>query len=213
MRVARQFAMAMSLAVIAAGCNQPDSRAPAGSSAPPTPAVQNPVERGGYLVSAMGGCDDCHTPKRMTPNGPEPDMTRRLSGHPAADRLPAVPPGVIAPDKWAALANGHFTGWAGPWGVSYARNLTPDTATGLGSWTEEMFIKTIRNGKQQGEGRALLPPMPWQVYKNMTDDDLKAVWAFLRSLPAVNNAVPDPAPPPPSSAAMPPASSNPPSNQ
>ena len=213
MRVPRQFAMAMSLVFIAAGCSQPDSGSPAGSSATPTPAVQSPVERGSYLASAAGGCDDCHTPKRMTPNGPELDTTRRLSGHPAAEKVPAVPPGVIAPDKWAALANGHFTGWAGPWGVSYARNLTPDVATGLGSWTEDMFIKTMRNGKHQGEGRDLLPPMPWQVYKNMTDDDLKAVWAFLRSLPAVNNAVPDPVPPPQSSAVMEPASSKPRSNQ
>jgi hypothetical protein len=149
----------------------------------------------------------------MTPNGPELDTARRLSGHPAADKVPAVPPGVIAPDKWAALTNGHLTAWAGPWGVSYARNLTPDVATGLGSWTEDMFIKSIRNGKHQGEGRGLLPPMPWQVYRNMTDDDLKAVWAFLRSLPAVNNAVPDPAPPPQSSAVMEPASSKPRSNQ
>ena len=128
-------------------------------------------------------------------------MTRRLAGHPAGDKLGAVPPGVIAPDKWAALVNGHLTAWAGPWGVSFSRNLTPDTATGLGSWTEEMFIKTIRTGKHQGEGRNLLPPMPWPVYKNMTDDDLKATWAFLRSLPPINNAVPDPVPPPQSAAA------------
>ena len=58
-----------------------------------------------------------------------------------------------------------------------------------------MFIKTIREGKHQGEGRPLLPPMPWQEYANMTDDDLKAVWAYLRSIPAINNPVPDPVPP------------------
>jgi hypothetical protein len=83
----------------------------------------------------------------------------------------------------------------GPWGVSFSRNLTPDQSTGIGSWTEEMFIKTIRDGKHQGEGRALLPPMPWQMYAQMTDDDLKAIFAFLRSLPAIANAVPDPIPP------------------
>ena len=106
-----------------------------------------------------------------------------------------------------ALVNGNLTVWAGPWGVSFSRNLTPDTATGLGSWTEQMFINTIRNGKHQGEGRPLLPPMPWQVYKNLTDDDLKAVWAFLRSLPAINNAVPEPIPPPQSAGVATPATS------
>lgn len=197
----RKLANITPMIVIAAACNQPAPQPPAAASTPPAAPMQSVIERGSYIVTAVGGCDDCHTPKRMTPNGPEPDMTRRLAGHPAGDKLAAVPPGVIAPDKWAGLVNGHLTAWAGPWGISFSRNLTPDTATGLGSWTEEMFIKTIRTGKHQGEGRNLLPPMPWSVYKNMTDDDLKATWAFLRSLPAINNAVPDPVPPPQSAAA------------
>jgi hypothetical protein len=160
------------------------------------------VERGRYLT-VIQGCDDCHSPKVFKGPLPEPDMTRRLSGHPASEKIPAVPANLIAPspDKWGAITNNHFTAWAGPWGVSFARNLTPDTATGLGSWTEEMFIKTIRLGKHQGEGRDLLPPMPWPDFKNMTDDDLKALWTFLRSLPAINNPVPDPIPPSAPSAA------------
>jgi hypothetical protein len=142
----------------------------------------------------IGGCNDCHSPKTMTERGPEPDMSRALSGHPAGEKLPAVPKGVVSPDAWGTIANNGFTAYVGPWGMSFSRNLTPDTATGLGSWTEDMFIKTIREGKHQGEGRPLLPPMPWPMYRQMTDDDLKAVFAYLRTVPAINNPVPDPVP-------------------
>ena len=155
------------------------------------------VERGAYLVGMMG-CNDCHTPWKVGPKGPEPDMARALTGHPAGLVMPP-PPAPSGPWIWSGAATN--TAFAGPWGVSFTANLTPDKETGLGSWTEEMFIKTIRTGKHQGEGRNLLPPMPWPVYKNMTDDDLKATWAFLRSLPPINNAVPDPVPPPQSAAA------------
>jgi hypothetical protein len=180
---------------LAVSCTPPAQET---STAPPAekpaPPAQSPVERGRYLVT-LGGCHDCHTPKTFTAAGPEPDMTRQLSGHPASDKTPMVPAGVIGPDKWGTVAGNHFTNWAGPWGVSFSRNLTPDQATGIGSWTEEMFIKTIREGKHQGEGRPLLPPMPWQMYRQATDDDLKAIYAYLRSIPAIANAVPDPIPP------------------
>lgn len=156
--------------------------------------AQKLIERGRYLVT-VGGCDDCHTPKVMGPKGPEFDMTRRLSGHPAHESIPEIPEGVIAPDKWMAVTNFHLTAWAGPWGVSFTRNLTPDMATGLGSWTEEMFIKAMRTGKHMGEGRPILPPMPWFNVAAMTDTDIKSVFAFLRSLTPIENAVPDPIPP------------------
>jgi hypothetical protein len=191
----RVIVVLVPLWILTAACNQQPASAP---GQPPTGGAQraqSPVDRGNYLVS-VGVCDDCHSPKIFKATGPEPDMTRRLSGHVASEKAMPVPADLIAPDKWGALANNNFTAWAGPWGVSYARNLTPDMATGLGSWTEDMFIKTIRNGKHQGEGRDLLPPMPWPHYKEMTDDDLKAVFAFLRSLPPINNPVPDPLPPP-----------------
>ena len=170
-------------------------------AAPPPPPAPDPatvkaaqVERGKYLVT-IGGCNDCHTPKVMTDKGPALDEARLLSGHPSGEAPAAVPAGALTPTGWVALTNGGLTAWAGPWGISFSRNLTPDQATGLGSWTEEMFIKTIRAGKHQGEGRDLLPPMPWQMYRNATDDDLKAVFAYLQSLPPIDNAVPDPIPP------------------
>jgi cytochrome c553 len=150
--------------------------------------------RGKYLVTAMG-CNDCHTPWVMAANGPEPDMTRMLSGHPASMALPP-PPAASGP--WIASFAATQTAWAGPWGISYTRNLTPDKETGLGSWTEQQFIDTIRNGREQGRGRQLLPPMPWPMYRNLNDADLKAIFAYLQAIPAMANKVPDPviAPPP-----------------
>ena len=149
------------------------------------------IERGKYLVN-LGGCNDCHSPKVFTPMGPVPDTSRLLSGSPATFKLPEVPNGVIAPDKWGALTNNDFTVWAGPWGVSFTRNLTPDVATGIGSWTEEIFIKALRTGKDMGEGRDILPPMPWPNIGQSTDADLKAIFAYLKSLKPIENAVPDP---------------------
>jgi hypothetical protein len=150
------------------------------------------VEQGKHIVMMIGQCNDCHTPKFLTPKGPVLDTTRLLSGHPANDKLPDVPPGVIGPDKWGALGSNDFTAWYGPWGTSFTANLTPDIATGLGSWTEEMFIKTMRTGKHMGEGRDLLPPMPWYNLKPLSDQELKAIFAFLHSLKPIENAVPDP---------------------
>ena len=156
---------------------------------------QKQIEHGKYLVT-VAGCNDCHTPKKMMPAGPPVlDESRLLSGHISVDKIPSIPQGVIAPDKWGALTNNNLTAWAGPWGVSFAKNLTPDNATGLGSWTEDMFIKAMRTGKDMGQGRQILPPMPWQDFAQMTDQDLKDVFGYLRSLKPVSNAVPDPIPP------------------
>lgn len=157
----------------------------------PTGMKNAMIEHGRYLVN-VGGCDDCHSPKVMTPMGPVPDTTRLLSGHPADSKLPDVPQGVLGPDKWGALTTGDLTAWVGPWGTSFTRNLTPDVETGLGSWTEAMFIKTLRTGKHMGEGRNLLPPMPWQAIGHSTDRDLKDIFAYLQSLKPISNAVPDP---------------------
>ncbi|MDQ3348544.1 MAG: c-type cytochrome [Acidobacteriota bacterium] len=146
------------------------------------------VARGKYLVTAAG-CHDCHTPWKMGANGPEPDMSLSLSGHPAAMTLPP-PPAPSGP--WIASSTATNTAWAGPWGISYTANLTPDPETGLGQWTEQQFIDTIRTGRRQGRGREILPPMPWPAFKNYNDADLKAIFAYLRSLPPMKNKVPDP---------------------
>ena len=157
------------------------------------------VKRGHYLVTILA-CNDCHTPFKMGPNGPEPDMTRMLSGHPEAMKLPKAP---AAAGPWLWFGAATNTAYAGPWGVSYAANLTPDQNTGLGIWTEDMFVKALRTGKHMATSREILPPMPWPSYGKMTDADLKSVYAYLRTIKPITNHVPDA-----EVAAMPPAPAN-----
>lgn len=149
------------------------------------------LERGKYLVSTSA-CNDCHTPWHIGPSGPEPDMSRMLSGHPENFSITA-PASLSGP--WMVAASPTNTAWSGPWGVSFTANLTPDPETGLGKWTEATFIQTIRTARHMGRGRMVLPPMPIMVYQNFTDEDLGAIFAYLQSIPAVENRVPEPLPP------------------
>jgi mono/diheme cytochrome c family protein len=152
------------------------------------------LRRGEYLVT-FGGCHDCHSPKVMSPQGPVPDPSRLLSGHPQDETVPPVPAGALTPGGWMAMTNGHLTAWVGPWGVSYAANLTPDKRTGLGGWTGDQFVKTMRTGKHLGVGRPLLPPMPVADVAALTDADLRALFAWLQSIKPIENQVPQPSPP------------------
>jgi len=151
------------------------------------------VALGKYIVHTSG-CDDCHTPKIFTDKGPVFDTTRSLSGFPAGEVLPEIDMNMIGPGKWT-MTDKHLAAWVGMWGISYASNITPDKATGIGTMTEEMFIKTIRDGKYMGVGRPLLPPMPWDVLRKKTDQDLKAIYAYLMSIKPIHNQVPQPTPP------------------
>ena len=146
------------------------------------------VERGTYLVGMMG-CNDCHTPWKLGPQGPEPDMTRALTGHPQDMVMPPPPP---ASGPWIWHGGATNTAFAGPWGVSFTANLTPDKETGLGTWTEEMFIATMRTARHQGKGRPILPPMPVKMIGRANDEDLKSIFAYLQSLAPVKNKVPAP---------------------
>ena len=150
------------------------------------------VKLGEHLVKTIG-CGDCHTPKKMGPNGPEDDHSLLLSGHPGGPGVLPAPKPAAGP--WVIAVTGDITAWSGPWGVSFTRNLTPDKETGLGDWTEQNFIDTIRTGRRLGKGRALLPPMPVPAFNNLTDDELKAIFAYLQSIPAIRNPVPEPIPP------------------
>jgi mono/diheme cytochrome c family protein len=150
------------------------------------------VKRGEHLV-LTGGCADCHTPKTMGPNGPEEIHSLSLSGHPAGSPLTPMP--KLPPGPWVIASTGDLTAWSGPWGVTFARNLTPDKETGLGDWTEQNFIDTFRSGRRMGKGRVLLPPMPIPAFSNFTDDELKAIFAYLQSIPAIKNPIPEPLPP------------------
>ena len=149
------------------------------------------VERGKYLVTAIG-CNDCHTPWKMGSNGPEPDMSRMLSGHPADMQLPPAPAPV---GPWMIGGAATNTAWSGPWGVSFTANLTPDKETGIGTWTKQNFIDTIRNQRHMGAGRPILPPMPAPAYATFSDEDLGSIYAYLQTLPAISNKVPAPLPP------------------
>lgn len=157
--------------------------------APPTEAER--IEHGKYLVGIMG-CHDCHSPKKMGPNGPELDADRLLSGFQAGTTLPPMPKDN---QGWALMAM-DLTAAVGPWGTSYAANLTSDES-GIGSWTEEQFVRALTKGLYKGiEGsRPLLPPMPWQNLVHAKPEDLKDIFMYLKSTRPVNNVVPAPLPP------------------
>ena len=146
------------------------------------------LERGKYLVN-FGGCNDCHSPKVMTPQGPVPDETKLLSGFPEGKALPEFDLAMVGPGKWILFSD-DITASVGPWGTTYAVNLTPDQATGIGLWTPEIFTAAMRTGKHMGTGQPIKPPMPWMSLKSLTDEDLRAVFAYLHSLPPVKNKVP-----------------------
>jgi hypothetical protein len=150
------------------------------------------VKRGELLVNAIG-CHDCHSPKKMTEKGPELDPDRILSGHPANEVLLPYDKEIL---KSYALFSHGLTAAIGPWGTSFAANITSDD-TGIGTWTEAQFMTAMRNGKFKGQegGRDLLPPMPWMFYKNFPDEDLKAIFAYLKTVKPVENVVPAPLPP------------------
>ena len=145
------------------------------------------VKRGEYIVTT-GFCHDCHTPFKMGEKGPEPDMSRALSGHP--ENLKLSPPPKL-PADWPMAFSPTNTAWAGPWGISYSANITSDQNTGIGIWDEAMFFKAIREGKHMGDGRPILPPMPWPWVAKRTDEDLKAIFAYLKSTTPIANHVPD----------------------
>ena len=155
--------------------------------------LEDAIKHGEYLVTIMA-CNDCHSPKRMGANGPEIIPELMLSGYPSAKPIikftePLIKEGftLFYPDLTAA---------AGPWGVSFAGNLTPDE-TGIGQWTEEKFKKAIIQGKYKGldAGRMLLPPMPWPSYASLTDEDVHAIFSYLKSINPVRNIVPAPVAP------------------
>lgn len=184
-RLEKLLAPAVCLVLAAACAGQPPAPAE-----PAEPAMSRP-ERGAYLVNALG-CHDCHTPFHIGPNGqPEPDMSRALSGHPEGMALGPAP-ALDPASGWAWVGAATNTAFSGPWGISYTANLTSDENTGLGIWTEDMFLRAIREGKHMGTSRPILPPMPWPMYRNLNDDDLKAIFAYLKSVPPITNHVPEP---------------------
>ena len=154
---------------------------------------ESQIKWGEHLV-IIGGCHDCHTPKKMTAFGPVLDSALWLSGHPA--NMPRIDIDRKEIESKGLAVAMDLTEWVGPWGVSFTANLTPDP-TGLGSWSEEQFIYCLREGKLKGNpgSRTLLPPMPWNMIGQMTDNEMKAVFAYLKSIRPISNLVPVPIPP------------------
>jgi len=148
------------------------------------------IARGKYLVE-VGSCNDCHTPKIFGPQGMKLDESRRMSGSPAGAPMPPVDKKALTPGYWVMFSP-DLTAAVGPWGMTYSANLTPDEKTGIGLWTEDNFVKALKTGKHMGEGRQIMPPMPWEFVGQMTEEDLKAIFAYLKTLPPVSNAVTQP---------------------
>ncbi len=145
---------------------------------------QSLLERGETLTTS---CHACHSPKIFTDQGTVIDSSRALSGHPEELGIPEFDPARLE-EGWLSF-NEHTTCWIGPWGMAFARNLTPDVETGIGSWTEKQFMLVVRAGHQQGEER-MAAPMPWLDLRKSSDEDLKAIFTYLQSLEPVRNQVP-----------------------
>lgn len=180
-------ALALAAAYSSSGCRSRPAEAKPMAWAP---GATDQIARGRVLVT-VGGCNDCHTPMKFDPEVgmPVPDMTRMLSGHPQG----APDPQTTLAGHDAAAIGPTFTSFRAPFGIVYTANLTPDKDTGLGAWTEDMFLRAVRTGRHMGgNGRPILPPMPWPNLAQQSDADLKAIFAYLRSIPAVRNDVPAP---------------------
>ncbi len=178
------------LVLFCVSCTDPEQ--PLTEPASGEPSLKELADRGKYLVEIMG-CHDCHSPKIMTPTGPRFDPERLLSGHPANEMNPPAAPN--ANPGYVLFGMGGTTA-VGPWGTSFSGNLTSD-ASGIGNWTEAQFKRAITQGLYKGlEGsRPLLPPMPWENYKNISDADVHAIYTYLQSTKPVENVVPAPIPP------------------
>lgn len=155
-----------------------------------TASKEETIKQGEHLVKIMG-CNDCHSPKQMGANGPEIIADKMLSGYPS-DRPIVKFDSKLIKEGFASFYP-DLTAAAGPWGISFAANLTPDD-TGIGNWTEEQFKKAITEGKLKGldVSRPLLPPMPWTNYSALTNDEVHAIFTYLKSIKPVNNIVPNP---------------------
>ena len=181
----------LSISMLAIMCNEPPASEE--NKQPSFGGYASQIDWGEHLVT-VGGCHDCHTPKKMGPHGPVIDNSLMFAGHIAGSPEPDINKKEIQ-DKGLVVTN-DLTTWIGPWGTSYAANLSSD-ATGIGNWKEEQLFKVFRQGIYKGlEGnRAILPPMPWEMLQHYSDDEIRAIFAYLKSTRPVNNVVPAPLPP------------------
>ena len=162
-----------------AGCSQETPTAPQATSTPPPAAAPaeappaatqaaamepvpdgtDPLTHGRYLVETVAGCGNCHTPH--------------------------LPDGTLDPDK--AFAGAFVI--KEPVFTAYARNITPDMETGIGSWSVDDIVKAIREGVRP-DGRVLGPPMSFIFYRYMSDTDAYAIATYIKSVKPIHNEVP-----------------------
>jgi hypothetical protein len=182
----------LSFVIVFAACNSPRANEPETNTKADYAGFTSKIEWGEHLVKTMG-CADCHSPKIMTAHGPEPDENLWLSGHPADRPLPNIDR-AMAEKNMLFVSDMSLTAFIGPWGVSFGANLTPDKATGIGTWSEENFFRALREGKYKGlpDSRMILPPMPWFNFALLKDEELSAMFAYLQSITPIENAVPGP---------------------
>jgi hypothetical protein len=159
-----------------------------------TPHLRNlsAEARQGERLVANGRCHACHTPAKVEGDRLVPDASRLLSGYP--DRFEGQESSRLHAG-WLGIAIASRSAFIGPWGTSFAANLTPDRETGLGGWTEENFVHVMRTGRHLWSGELFLPPMRKEAFDRYSDSELKAIWAYLRSVPPVRNEVPTARPP------------------
>jgi cytochrome c553 len=152
------------------------------------------IQRGKQLVNE-GRCNDCHTPSIETSEGIMPDNKRTLSGHPSDSEIPEIPAVDVNSEEWIEfLSTLDSTVWVGEWGMSFSANITPDPDTGIGKWDENVFVEIMKSGRHVNLQRGIKPPMPWQDYAKLSDQDLKSIFAYLSTIQPINNPVPKPVP-------------------
>ena len=138
------------------------------------------LERGDYLVNYLGHCVGCHTP--LGPDG-QSDRSLYLSGVPA---------------KFAGAKAGppQVAGFPGPRGARvYAKNITPDPETGIGRWSEDQFVQTFKRGVRPDGTKYVISPMEWNIYANMKEEDVRAMYRYLRTVKPISNRAPANIPP------------------
>ena len=121
------------------------------------------VERGRYIVTSVSGCLFCHSDHDFS--APGLPIRAGMEGAGAIEPELGLPGRIVAP------------------------NLTPDSETGIGNWTDDQLTRAIREGIGH-DGRTLVPMMPYSHFRNMSDEDVASVIVYLRSMPAVRNVLP-----------------------
>jgi len=125
------------------------------------------IARGRYLAVNVAGCADCHSTRDFTKySGPIVPGTQGQGGFLFDQKLAGVP------------------------GMVYARNITPDPETGIGSWTDEEILRALTQGISKN-GDTLFPIMPYPNYNRMAKEDLLSIIAFIKTLKPIKNKVPE----------------------